>query len=194
MYEKKTIKKRRSNLDWLSLGWISSSFSNFHVASAVESSGDRSYLVGFAFAFGSIFVRQIQGKLPYTDRARIRTTTNLKNQQRERSRSHSAGRNAKGTGKKGQEQHGENQGEDKGEKGAKEEEDEQTRHVKYMGRFARLALEMTETLMGKKCRDTAVQFTVHADLLATEIYRGLRPKRPQILLGPLFAALDAANC
>ena len=65
--------------------------------------------------------------------------------------------------------------------------------MKYMARLARLALEMTETLMGKKCRDTAVQFTLHADLLATEIYRGTGRKRPQIVRGPLVAALDAAN-
>lgn len=130
-------------------------------------------------------VKKAKSKPQYTDRVQLRTTTNLKNRQRERSRSRGAGRDdAKDIGKKGQkEQNDERQG----------KEDEQTRHMKYMARLARLALEMTETLMGKKCRDTAVQFTLHADLLATEIYRGTGRKRPQILRGPLVAALDAAN-
>ena len=62
-----------------------------------------------------------------------------------------------------------------------------------MTRLVRLALELTETLMGKKCRDTALQFTLHADLLATEIYRGTGRKRPQILQEPLLAALNAVK-
>eukprot|EP00435_Cladocopium_sp_Y103_P022242 s749_g5.t1 len=136
-------------------------------------------------------VKRPRRKRQDTERIELRTTTNPKNRQRSRSRGAGRDDDKDRKGKKGQDEDPEK--EEKGEKGKKGAEDEQTRHVKYMIRLARLALEMTETLMGKKCRQTAVHFTLHSDLLATEIYRGVIAKRPQLLLGPLVAALEAAN-
>ena len=199
VYEKKVVRKEQSILDWLSFGCVFM-FGNSHPFWNFWDSNVEPSFQPWRFAHGWLrlsclkFFSQIRGKRQFPDRRQVITRVPRK-LQRERSRSRGAGRDDAKDSKKGQkEQSDENQGKGKKEEKQKEEpEDEHTRYVKDMTRLVRLALELTETLMGKKCRDTALHFTLHADLLATEIYRGTGRKRPQILQEPLLAALNAVK-